>query len=80
MSVRATERLLGDAVTVTVLPKSPKMVVKAVNETTKLINTSWFSNDNSYQEGFFPASSLDRIEIKNTAQSGKKAKPAKTRK
>jgi hypothetical protein len=31
MSVRATERLIGDLVIVTALSKSPQMVVQAVN-------------------------------------------------
>lgn len=50
MGVRATERLIGDAVIVTALPKSPQMAVKAIDEGTKIITTSWFSDDNSYQE------------------------------
>jgi len=74
MSVRATERLIGDAVVVTALAKSPQMVVKAINEETKIITTSWFSNDNAFQEGTFPASALDRVEIKKPAQSGKAQK------
>ena len=64
MSVRATERLIGDTVTVTALPKSPLMVVKAFNEDTKLITTAWFCDCNGYQEGTFPASALDRAEAK----------------
>ena len=43
MSVRATERLIGDVVTVTALPKSPQMVVKAIDEQTKIITTAWFT-------------------------------------
>jgi hypothetical protein len=75
MSVRATERLIGDAVIVTALPKSPLMVVKAINEDTKLITTSWFSDCNAYQEGTFPASALDRAEAKKpTTASKSKAK------
>jgi len=71
MSVRATERLIGDAVIVTALPKSPQMVVKAINEETKIITTSWFSANNEFQEGTFPASSLDRVEQKKPPQAGK---------
>jgi len=69
MSVRATERLIGDAVIVTALAKSPQMVVKAINEETKIITTTWFSTDNAFQEGFFPASALDRVESKKPAAS-----------
>jgi len=74
MSVRATERLIGDAVTVTALPKSPQMVVKAINEETKLITTAWFSDTNAYQEGAFPASALDRVEPKKPVQASKPKK------
>jgi len=79
MSVRATERLIGDAVIVTALPKSPQMVVKAINEETKIITTSWFSDNNEFQEGTFPASSLDRLESKKPAQSGKTSKAKKSK-
>jgi len=71
MSVRATGRLIGDTVIVTALPKSPQMVVKAFNAETNLITTSWFSTANEYQEGTFPASSLDRVEAKLPAKTGK---------
>jgi len=77
MSVRATERLIGDAVIVSVLPKSPQMVVKAINEDTKIITTAWFSDTNAYQEGTFPASALDRAEAKKPVQSSKPAKAKK---
>jgi len=76
MSVRATERLIGDVVTVTALPKSPAMVVKAIDEQSKIITTAWFIAGNEYQEGTFPASALDRVEQKippKTAR-GKKTK------
>jgi len=74
MSVRATDRLIGDAVIVSVLSKSPQMVVKAINEETKIITTSWFSDANEYQEGTFPASALDRVEAKKPPQVSKTRK------
>jgi len=74
MSVRATERLIGDAVIVTAIPKSPQMVVKAINEETKIITSIWFTADNVFQQGTFPASSLDRVEAKKPAQAAKKSK------
>jgi hypothetical protein len=77
MSVRATERLIGDAVIVTVLPKSPQMVVKAINEETKIITTSWFSDNNEFQEGTFPASALDRVEPKKAPQANKPSRKTK---
>ncbi|MCL1931198.1 MAG: hypothetical protein FWF55_05240 [Treponema sp.] len=79
MSVRATERLIGDLVAVTALPGSPHMVVKAINEETKLITTAWFSDCKCSQEGVFPASALDRVEPKKAAPAaGKAAKGKKT--
>jgi len=77
MSVRATERLIGDAVIVAALPKSPLMVVKAINEDTKLITTAWFCDCNGYQEGTFPASALDRAEAKKPATTTKASKTTK---
>jgi len=77
MSVRATERLIGDAVIVTALVKSPQMVVKAINEETKIITTVWFSDCLSFQEGTFPASALDRVEIKKPVSAKKKTTKAK---
>jgi len=68
MSVRATERLIGDVVTVTALPKSPPMVVNAIDVHTKIITTAWFIAGNEYQEGTFPAASLDRLEAKPKAK------------
>jgi len=40
------------------------MVVKAIDEQTKIITTAWFIANNEYQEGTFPAASLDRVEAK----------------
>jgi len=80
MSVRATERLIGDLVVVTALPDSPQMVVKAINEETKIITTAWFGDCKCYQEGNFPASALDRAEPKKeqkTAKTTKSRKPVK---
>jgi len=74
MSVRATERLIGDLVGVTAIPNGPQMIVKAIDEKTKIITTSWFSDCKQYQEGFFPASALDRVEPKKSPQAGKSSK------
>ena len=76
MSVRATERLIGDLVVVTALPNSPQMVVTAIEEETKIITTSWFSDHKEYQEGFFPANAIDRVEPKKP-QTGKAKKGRK---
>jgi len=80
MSVRATERLIGDVVTVTVLSKSPQMVVKAIDEQTKIITTAWFIANNEYQEGTFPAASLDRVEAKPKSKPPAKRQPQKRKK
>jgi hypothetical protein len=74
MSVRATDRLIGDAVIVSVLSKSPQMVVRAINEETKIITTAWFSDNNEFQEGTFPASALDRVEAKKPSQTSKSSR------
>jgi len=79
MSVRATERLIGDAVIVTELSNSPHMVVKAIDEETKIITTSWFSDNNEFQEGTFPASALDRVENVKPVQSRKTSKAKKSK-
>ncbi|AEF81205.1 hypothetical protein [Leadbettera azotonutricia] len=62
MSVRATERLIGDVVIATGLANSPKMVVQSVNIDAKTVTTVWFSDTHEGQEAVFPASSLDRFE------------------
>ena len=77
MSVRATERLIGDLVSVTALSNSPQMIVKAIDAETKIITTSWFSAQNVYQEGQFPASALDRVDPE---KSKKPTKPRNSRK
>jgi len=82
MSVRATERLIGDLVAVTAIPSGPQMVVKAIAEETKLVTTAWFSDCKAYQEGTFPASALDRVEPKKgqpAAKAAKSRKPAAKR-
>jgi hypothetical protein len=78
MSVRATERLIGEIVTATGFPNSPKMVVQAVSIEEKLITTVWFSDSHEFQKGLFPASALDKAEAvqapaKKTKAAGKKS-------
>jgi hypothetical protein len=67
MSVRATERLIGDVVIASGLPNSPLMVVQSIDEDAKTVSTTWFSDGNVCQEGLFPASALERAEQKKTA-------------
>jgi hypothetical protein len=80
MSVRATERIVGDVVIASGLPNSAKMVVQSVDEEAKQINTIWFSDDHKAQTGTFPASAIDRAEQKPGAEKKTKTaakKPAK---
>jgi len=75
MSVRVTERLIGDVVIASGLPNSPLMVVQEIDEEAKIVTTSWFSDHHEYQEGFFPGSALDRADTV-PAPKDKKAAPA----
>jgi len=79
MSVRATERLVGDVVIATGLPNSPLMVVQSIEEETKMVSTIWFSDSHESQEGHFPASSLDRYEASKASTKAKKPAKAKKR-
>ncbi|GHV75684.1 hypothetical protein AGMMS49942_05050 [Spirochaetia bacterium] len=67
MSVRATERLIGDLVVVTGLSNSPKMVVQSVNIDTKLVTTVWFDANHSGHQAVFPAAAIDRVEVPASA-------------
>ncbi|GHV12847.1 hypothetical protein AGMMS50268_38590 [Spirochaetia bacterium] len=62
MSVRATERLIGDVVVASGLANSPKMVVQTVDIEAKLVTAVWFSDDHKGQIAVFPASAIDRWE------------------
>ena len=64
MSVRVTERLIGDLVIVSGLPKGPLMVVQSIDIEAKMVFTTWFSDNNECQEGSFPGSALERAESK----------------
>jgi hypothetical protein len=77
MSVRATDRLIGEIVVVKGLSNSPKMAVQSVDAEAKLITAVWFSNANEYQEGFFPATALDKVEA--ASAPAKKAAAKKSR-
>jgi hypothetical protein len=55
------------------------MVVKAIDEQTKLITAVWFGDCKCFQEGTFPAAALDRAEAKTT-KTPPKGKTAKGKK
>jgi hypothetical protein len=73
MSVRATERLIGDVVVVTGLPNSPHMVAQAVDIDAKQVSVVWFSDDHRGQQAVFPAAALDRVEAPAPAAEKKAA-------
>ena len=79
MSVRVTERLIGDVVIASGLPNSPLMIVQSIEEEAKMVTTSWFSDNNEYQEGFFPGSALDRAEPPKAKAAAPAKKAAKKR-
>jgi hypothetical protein len=74
MSVRATERLIGDVVVVTGLSNSPQMVVQSVDIDAKQVSVVWFADDHRGQQAVFPATALDRVEAPE-AKAEKKAGP-----
>ena len=78
MSVRATERLIGDVVIAAGLPNSAKMVVLSIDEEAKQAETIWFSDDHAVQTGLFPVSALDRLEQKPAAAKNSKTLAKKT--
>ncbi|MDR2209893.1 MAG: hypothetical protein LBO65_00290 [Spirochaetaceae bacterium] len=78
MSVRATERLIGDVVVVSGLSNSAKMVVQSINEETKTVTTVWFADDHTAQTGVFPAKAIDRLEQKEKPERKPKAAAKKT--
>jgi hypothetical protein len=75
MSVRATERLVGDVVVVTGLSNSPHMVVQSVDIEAKMVSVVWFADDHRGQQAVFPATALDRVEAPEP-EAGKKAAAA----
>jgi hypothetical protein len=82
MSVRATERLIGDIVVASGLSNSPKMIVKSVDIEAKRVTAVWFSDHHEGQEATFPATAIDRVEETEKAAPAAKAgrpgrKPAK---
>jgi hypothetical protein len=76
MSVRATERLIGDVVVVTGLYNSPHMVVQSVDIDAKQVSVVWFADDHRGQQAVFPATALDRVEAPESRAGKKAAVPA----
>jgi hypothetical protein len=83
MSVRATERLIGDVVIAAGLFNSPRMIVQSVDVDTKLVKTIWFSDTHEGQEAVFPASALDRAgekPVQGTNKPGSKGQKPRGKK
>jgi hypothetical protein len=76
MSVRATGSLIGDAVYVTALSNSPKMIVTSVDAEEKRVTAVWFSDAREAQQAVFPASALDRVEVNAQSVPAKKTAAA----
>ena len=74
MSVRATDSLIAELVVAAGLSNSPRMIVHSVNPEEKLVTTVWFSDSGEFQQGVFPASSLDRAEADKPAAAKPKKK------
>jgi hypothetical protein len=57
------------------------MIVQSINEETKTVYTTWFSDSRECEEGEFPANSLDRANPPKTAAkkpaASAKAKPGR---
>ena len=68
MSVRLTERIIGEIVIAKGLPKSPLMVAQSIDIEANLVITTWFSDNNEYQEGAFPPKALEKAEPKAAKQ------------
>ena len=80
MSVRLTDRIIGEIVIIKGLPKSPEMLVQSIDIENKLVITTWFSDTNEYQEGFFPAKALEKVEAPVAAPKKKPAPLPKKKK
>jgi len=55
------------------------MVVQSIDEQAKMVATTWFSDHHECQEGDFPGSALDRVEVPKASKQKKAAvaqKPA----
>jgi hypothetical protein len=79
MSVRATGRLVGELVKITGMGNSPEMVVKAVDEKTKMATAFWFLDNGEYRENTFSVDVIDRAEPKKEQKTAKTAKTVKSR-
>jgi hypothetical protein len=77
MSVRATERLVGDVVIASGLSNSPQMIVKSVDIEAKQVTTVWFSDSHEGQEATFPAPALDRVVEPEKAPPEPKGRPGR---
>jgi len=73
MSIRLTDRIIGEIVIAKGLPKSPLMIAKSYDIEANLLTTTWFSDNNEHQEGAFPPKALDKAEPKQAKTASKPA-------
>ena len=77
MAVICSSGLVGKAVTLIALEKSPVMVVTGVEEETKTVEVTWLDNNNSVNTAAFPSKALDKFEAQPKQTAAKKATPKK---
>jgi len=78
MAVVCSSGLVGKAVTLIALEKSPVMIVTNVAEETKTVEVTWLDNNNSVNTAAFPSKALDKFEAKpKQATAAKKPAPKK---
>jgi len=78
MAVVCSSGLVGKAVTLIALDKSPIMIVTNVEEETKTVEVTWLDNNNSVNMAAFPSKALDKADAQPKQSAGaKKAAPKK---
>jgi len=78
MAVVCSSGLVGKAVTLIAVEKSPVMIVTNVTEETKTVEVTWLDNNNSVNTAAFSSKALDKFEAKpKQAASAKKTAPKK---
>jgi uncharacterized protein YodC (DUF2158 family) len=78
MAVVCSSGLVGKAVTLIAVEKSPVMIVTNVEEETKTVEVTWLDNNNSVNTAAFPSKALDKFEAQpKQSTSAKKTTPKK---
>jgi len=78
MAVVCSSGLVGKAVTLIAVEKSPVMIVTSVEEETKTVEVTWLDNGNSVNAAAFPSKALEKFEAQpKQTTAAKKAAPKK---